>query len=90
MLDCRLVVDGDLLTDLVEADTALDQCFAQNVQVAHIPLVGAGLLANAVGQPMNLFTDTPHSRASPLPHFDLGCVRRVFISAKKRPEQVGA
>ncbi len=28
----------------------------------------AGLLANAVDQPMNLLTDTPYSRASPLPH----------------------
>ncbi|MGB3123167.1 MAG: hypothetical protein WBB95_05120, partial [Pseudomonas sp.] len=28
-----------------------------------------GLLANAVGQPMNPSTDTLHSRASPLPHF---------------------
>ncbi|MPR05276.1 hypothetical protein F0169_26305 [Pseudomonas sp. MAFF 212408] len=30
--------------------------------------MGAGLLAMAVVQPMNLLTDTPLSRASPLPH----------------------
>ncbi|TPG78241.1 hypothetical protein EAH78_11680 [Pseudomonas arsenicoxydans] len=30
--------------------------------------VGAGLLANAVCQSTSLFNDTPHSRASPLPH----------------------
>jgi len=30
--------------------------------------VGAGLLANAVDQPINRLTGTPHSRASPLPH----------------------
>jgi len=29
------------------------------------------LLAKAVDQPMNLLTDTLHSRASPLPHLDL-------------------
>src|SRR5471032_2011901 len=29
--------------------------------------VGAGLLANAVYQPLDSVTDTPHSRASPLP-----------------------
>ncbi|QHD09509.1 hypothetical protein PspR76_28915 [Pseudomonas sp. R76] len=29
--------------------------------------MGAGLLANAVYQSTNLLTDTPHSRASPLP-----------------------
>ena len=29
--------------------------------------MGAGLLAKAVDQPMNLLTDTPSSRASPLP-----------------------
>ena len=34
--------------------------------------VGAGLLANAVGQPFNLLTDTPPSRASPLPHWFCG------------------
>ena len=33
--------------------------------------VGAGLLAKAVGQLMNLFTDPPPSRASQLPHLDL-------------------
>jgi hypothetical protein len=31
------------------------------------------LLAKAVDQPMNLLTDTPHSRASPLPQ-GIGCV----------------
>ncbi|RAH02860.1 hypothetical protein DJ480_10180 [Pseudomonas sp. Leaf98] len=30
--------------------------------------VGAGLLANAVDQSTSSVTDTPHSRASPLPH----------------------
>ena len=35
--------------------------------------VGAGLLANAVGQTTFQSTDTPSSRASTLPHFDLGC-----------------
>ncbi|AUO25108.1 hypothetical protein C0058_25180 [Pseudomonas sp. NC02] len=30
--------------------------------------MGAGLLAKAVGQPMHPLTDTPLSRASPLPH----------------------
>ena len=33
--------------------------------------MGAGLLANAVDQPTDSVTGTPHSRASPLPHFDL-------------------
>ncbi|MDQ0671678.1 hypothetical protein QF039_005978 [Pseudomonas sp. W2I6] len=35
-----------------------------------ITTVGAGLLANAVDQSAHLVTETPHSRASPLPHFD--------------------
>ncbi|RFP96169.1 hypothetical protein D0N73_10220 [Pseudomonas fluorescens] len=30
--------------------------------------VGAGLLAKAVGHPIHVSPDTPHSRASPLPH----------------------
>ncbi|HCS46625.1 MAG TPA: hypothetical protein DIW52_28130 [Pseudomonas sp.] len=33
----------------------------------HRTLVGAGLLANAVCQSASSVTDTPHSRASPLP-----------------------
>ncbi|KMS26166.1 hypothetical protein FE76_14730, partial [Staphylococcus aureus] len=33
------------------------------------PKVGAGLLANAVDQPPSSATDTPLSRASPLPQF---------------------
>ncbi|HCT07329.1 MAG TPA: hypothetical protein DIW86_18380 [Pseudomonas sp.] len=32
--------------------------------------VGAGLLAKAVQQSPDVLNDTPHSRASPLPHFD--------------------
>ncbi|MEA3167254.1 MAG: hypothetical protein QOI97_202 [Pseudomonas sp.] len=32
------------------------------------PNVGAGLLANTLYQPMRTLTDTPLSRASPLPH----------------------
>jgi hypothetical protein len=40
-----------------------------------VKTVGAGLLANAVDQPMNELTDTPHSRASPLPHLDLHVFR---------------
>ncbi|QCY10109.1 hypothetical protein ELQ88_04505 [Pseudomonas sp. MPC6] len=32
--------------------------------------VGAGLLAKAVYQATSMLTDTPTSRASPLPHFD--------------------
>ncbi|OEC67843.1 hypothetical protein A7D21_01335 [Pseudomonas sp. AP19] len=32
-----------------------------------------GLPAMAVNQSMNLLADTPHSRASPLPQFDLQC-----------------
>ena len=35
--------------------------------------VGAGLLANAVDQSPNVLTDTPHSRASPLPHWFVSC-----------------
>ncbi|WP_439862732.1 hypothetical protein [Pseudomonas antarctica] len=36
-----------------------------------VKTVGAGLLANAVGQSPNSSTDPPHSRASPLPQLDL-------------------
>ena len=35
--------------------------------------MGAGLLAKAVGQSPNVLTDTPHSRASPLPHWFVSC-----------------
>ncbi|QBR34022.1 hypothetical protein E3Z29_27635 [Pseudomonas sp. S150] len=37
--------------------------------------VGAGLLANALCQSTYPLTDTPHSRASPLPQGDLCWVR---------------
>ena len=46
--------------------------------------VGAGVLAKAVYQSVNLLTDTPYSRASPLPqfdpipHLDWWCVLRLF------------
>ncbi|PMU52989.1 hypothetical protein C1X87_09530 [Pseudomonas sp. GP01-A14] len=33
------------------------------------PNVGAGLLAKALVQSTDVLTDTPHSRASPLPRF---------------------
>ncbi|POA18877.1 hypothetical protein C1895_28895 [Pseudomonas sp. FW305-3-2-15-E-TSA4] len=36
--------------------------------------VGAGLLANAVVQSISVSTDPPHSRASPLPQWDLWCI----------------
>ncbi len=45
--------------------------------------VGAGLLAKAVGQLMNLVADTPHSRASPLPQVDLHLVWRIAICSRK-------
>ncbi|KAB0508539.1 hypothetical protein F7R14_02520 [Pseudomonas lini] len=38
-----------------------------NSQAIHKSTVGAGLLANAVGQSTLISTDTPSSRASPLP-----------------------
>ncbi|OWP72205.1 hypothetical protein CEC48_08205 [Pseudomonas sp. K2I15] len=43
--------------------------------------VGAGLLAKAVDQPPNASTDTPHSRASPLPQWMCG-VAYFFSSAE--------
>ncbi|PHH43460.1 hypothetical protein CRX57_25680 [Pseudomonas putida] len=38
-------------------------------QNTYRPNVGAGLLADAPGQPMQMATDTRLSRASPLPQF---------------------
>ncbi|TPG78508.1 hypothetical protein EAH78_13180 [Pseudomonas arsenicoxydans] len=40
----------------------------------HSSNVGAGLLAKAVGQSTSSPSDTPPSRASPLPHL-IGCVQ---------------
>src|SRR5471030_2651654 len=55
-------------------------------RITTVLLVGAGLLAKAVCQLMHVLTDTPPSRASPLPHLDWG----TFSRQKKRPEPVGA
>ncbi|PMZ76842.1 hypothetical protein C1X65_09095 [Pseudomonas sp. FW305-70] len=43
--------------------------FARDFLSGHTPLVGAGLLAKAVCHPTFMSTDTPSSRASPLPQF---------------------
>ncbi|TPG79174.1 hypothetical protein EAH78_11040 [Pseudomonas arsenicoxydans] len=45
--------------------------------------MGAGLLANAVDQSTYVLNDTPHSRASPLPHFVL-CQVLGFACAARR------
>ncbi|TVT89235.1 hypothetical protein FPT15_21100 [Pseudomonas sp. RGB] len=42
--------------------------------------VGAGLLAKAVCQAVNVLTDLPSSRASPLPHFDLCSTQDLRLS----------
>ncbi|KAA0976306.1 hypothetical protein E3W21_17575 [Pseudomonas sp. F01002] len=46
--------------------------------------VGAGLLANAVDQSTLMLNDTPHSRASPLPHWFFG-VWRIRGRHLKKP-----
>ncbi|QBQ08665.1 hypothetical protein DCC84_02395 [Pseudomonas sp. SXM-1] len=50
--------------------------------------VGAGLLANAVDQSEPPVTDTPHSRASPLPQFyRVSSVSRWSSGWRYHPQQ---
>ncbi|MNL19270.1 hypothetical protein D3C87_1404620 [compost metagenome] len=69
-------VAGDLVVEAVEHDkddVVLHRgknSVKQMIQVHNQSLVGAGLLANAVVHSTLKLTDTPPSRASPLPHLD--------------------
>jgi hypothetical protein len=89
LLGCCLVADGDLLTDLIQVNTALDQCFAQNLQAACIFSVGASLLAKVVNDGAVILDGRVAcgffaGKLAPTGRF----VR--FLGAKKRPEPVGA
>ncbi|QAX83082.1 hypothetical protein C2E19_04155 [Pseudomonas sp. DTU12.3] len=53
----------------------------QHFQISSNPPVGAGLLANTVDQSPSTLNDTPHSRASPLPHWKGVC----SFSGRGRP-----
>jgi hypothetical protein len=82
--DYRLVASADLLTDLVRANTALDQCFAQNLRLDAIP-VGAGLARDG-GMSANEWGDwCTAAIAGKLPHFDL----RIYLRKKNAPNQSG-
>ncbi|OIN45465.1 hypothetical protein BFL40_28500 [Pseudomonas costantinii] len=85
LLDLPLVAGVDLLTDLIDVNTALGQCFAQNLQAECIPLVGAGLLANAVGQLAHLKLTSRFREQARSHIFDLQGARGIFFRGKKTP-----
>ncbi|KAA8739592.1 hypothetical protein FE275_14125 [Pseudomonas koreensis] len=55
--------------------------FIPQNQPHHRPIVGTGLLAKASAASTSMLTETPHSRASPLPQMHLLYSFRVLINS---------